>query len=204
MVNLNALLKEVYEVYPRGIFLEDETYKQRNEYLKREQKKENTKKSDDFRVIYQNIKEIFDNYEVVNWSNIEEHPCFEFVILLHKNQPILDDDTDLIHQLNGVRHDLFLYVSYISNYYCYYIRETKYSEESGEWSFKKIRLEDNQNIVALIQDMNTYLTNIGYELLSQEILSYRLPDIDLELVSFGAATIFHCLFTDLLDFILKE
>lgn len=206
MVDLKDVLTQVYELYPRGILLNETTYKKSKEYRNMKMKKEKAKEGGRFVLekIYQDIKEVFKNYEVLNWSSIEEYPCYEFVILLHKNQPILDDDTDLIDRLNGKRHDLLLYISYITNYYCYYIRETNYSKVSGEWSFKKIRMEDKQEVSSLINKLNVYLTQMGYELLPYEILSHKLPDIDLDLVSLGEATVFHCLFTDMLNFIIKQ
>ncbi|MRN52328.1 hypothetical protein [Paenibacillus monticola] len=194
VVDLNEVLTEVYDLYPRGISQNDAKYKTFIEFME----------EGSLEKIYQDIIEILKNYEVLNWSKVEEYPCYEFVILLHKNQLILDDDIDLMRSLNGVREDLLLYISYISNYYCYYIRETTYSEDIDQWSFKKIGLSEKPEIADLINKLNAYLEQMNYRMLSNDILSHKVPDVDLELIPYGEVTIFHCLFTDLLDFIIDS
>lgn len=140
MVNLQEVLAKVYELYP-----------QKGQIVK------------SLNVMYQDISLIFKDYAVVDWSNIEEYPCYEFVTLLHKNQPILDDDTELMIQLNGLRTDLFLYISSVSDYYCYYIRETNYFEENKEWSFKKVLMgpDTETEIGNLLHQLNDYLESKG-------------------------------------------
>ena len=53
-------------------------------------------------------------------------------MLLHKNQPILDDDVELLEALNGKQMDLEIYVSLLTKSYYLYGLETRKQGELWE------------------------------------------------------------------------
>lgn len=57
------------------------------------------------------IKDNLKEYHVKSWTDMEDLKCFEYRILLHEHQPIMDDDIELIQSLGGERRDLFIFVS---------------------------------------------------------------------------------------------
>ena len=55
----------------------------------------------------------------------------------------MDDDIELIKFLNGIRYDLWIFVSILAKYYYITAEETKYFEED-KWIFNNISIEDDK------------------------------------------------------------
>jgi hypothetical protein len=85
------------------------------------------------------VNEIFSGYEVVDWTDLDLYNDYEYRVLLHRNQQILDDDTDLMLALGGRRLDLFLFISAFSNYYYFFINETEITND-GDWLFREFTM----------------------------------------------------------------
>lgn len=145
------------------------------------------------KTILSDISNIFNNYVVIDWTE-KNSCCYEYKILLHENQPILDDDIELIKFLNGIRYDLWIFVSILAKYYYITAEETKYFEED-KWIFNNISIEDDK-IKKLLTKIDSYFFNKGYLKLSDEEIKIPVPFIETELKDYDNVTVFDCLFTD--------
>lgn len=112
MVNRKDILKDVYKYYPR-VTEED---KIREEKDKLRQKKVKNKGGEEQERQLQDITKISEKYAVADWTD-SESCCYEYLVLLHKNFPILDDDRILMKVLNGIRYNLRIVVSILELYY---------------------------------------------------------------------------------------
>lgn len=100
------IMSKIYENYSK----EEENIQEeiRQEYFK-------YKKNLDIAAISKGIIDLCKQYKVVDWID-EESCCYEFKILLHENQEILDDDIELIETLGGERNDLRIFLVYLINF----------------------------------------------------------------------------------------
>ncbi|MBM7616434.1 hypothetical protein [Alkaliphilus hydrothermalis] len=143
------------------------------------------------------FRESFKNYVISNWSDTESANCCEMKILLHENQGLLDDDKLLLSCLGGTRRDLRIFFSLISNYCFYFIEETEFDEENSIWKFTQVSEEElNSNIKLLLTQL---IRELGYKKLDSESAKRIISDVQMEFVDDGNVTVFHCLFTDLVD-----
>ncbi len=126
---------------------------------------------------------------------MKDNNCYEFRILLYENQPILDDDTELIKCLGGKRLDLFLFVSILANYYYFFILETR-DFSSEQWSFQHVEQQKRDSSYA--NKLRNLMTENGYEELDHEIINTVILDIETEFKNKGEVKIFDCLFTQLI------
>ena len=189
MTILNDLISIVYKYYPKGLRYGSHEYLSSQEYLNRISKYKNSiyLEDDFYNMIKSNLKE----YHVKSWTDMEDFKCFEYRILLHEHQPIMDDDIELIQSLGGERRDLFVFVSALTKKYCYFINKSKY-DSINKWTFSS-SYEFNTDIISKINDL---FKERGYSNLDKKDISYKIDNIETEFCNKGEADIFTCLFTD--------
>lgn len=147
---------------------------------------------------YEMICSIFFQYDVKRWDNMT-YPCFQFSVLLHKNQSILDDDIELMEELGGRRYNLEIFISRISNYFYVYTSEHIYHKEQIEnWMFKSHSatfLLDKKYIKKLRKEMK----KVGMNKLNRTMAHIKIPFIETELLPSRnhPVEIFNCLFSDM-------
>lgn len=196
---VDELLKKIDLYFPKNLSYEDPKYhsssqiarllKRREEYLHNELFTHHMNKS---------LKQVFKGYEVVDWTNLESYNGYEYRILLHHNQPILDDDIELMQKLGGKRLDLFLFISILNKNYYFFVNETILENNASEWIFRYV-LQYNKEIQCLIEEMRYLFSMEGYHEITTEIANIIIEDVETELKSKGKVTVFNCLFTDLIS-----
>lgn len=179
----NKLLADVYKYYSIG------TVKNESKENLRQEKTKNRHQE-----FFKALTEFSENYTVIDWTN-EESCCYEYKILMHKNQDLLDDDIVLLKALGGVRNDLYIFISALEPYYHIFAEETNYITQE-ELSFKKIEINDPE-IKILANKIDDYFSQIGYVKLSEEDVITPVPNVETELRELNKAIVFDCLFTDL-------
>lgn len=185
------ILKDIYKYYSINL----EGTNDAKERLR--QKKIKNKVSIEGKKLLQDIINIANGYEVVDWTEYESC-CYEFKVLLARNQSILDDDKELIKVLNGVRKDLRIFVSVLEPYYFLFVEETEYIETKDKWIFKTIK-NNSTEVEKLLKKISGYLVEKGYSELSEHEVKIFVPNIQTELKEFNKAQVFDCLFTDLVS-----
>ena len=101
-------------------------------------------------IVLKKLSKIFNSYAVVDWTE-EESFCYEYKILLHENQPILDDDIELMKALHGERNDLWVFVSILAPYYYIKAEKTQYCK-GDKWLFNNLIISDDkiQKLLGLV------------------------------------------------------
>ncbi|MBS7529977.1 hypothetical protein IC619_005625 [Hazenella sp. IB182353] len=197
-MNKSKRIKDIiYQYYPQN-YNWGTDYINSLEYRKQLQVRKNMQENVERKgKITKLLAQIFKRFMVVDWSNIEEYNCYEFRILIHQDQPIWDDDIQLIKKLNGVRYDLMLFISILEKYYHFFFVETTFDERKKDtWSFRRF-FECPDHIVSLVDVMNTKLKKDGYCELSYKDVNEVVDDVETELLNRGEVKVFSCLFTDL-------
>jgi len=159
----------------------------RQRYLLNQDVKNDIKKS---------LEELYKEYAVMDWTDLPHSNCYEFKILMHKNQPILDGDLELIRCLGWRRLDLRVFISILNTYYYYFFEESTYDIDVKEWRFRKIAIYD-QEMQDATNILDNMMTSKGYRGLTTEIVSKVVEEVETEYLEKGKVKIFHCLFTDL-------
>lgn len=147
--------------------------------------------------LYYNILcSIFKNYYVKRWTNTT-YPSIQFSILLHENQPVLDDDIDLMKALNGRRFNLEIFISRISPYYYLYTSEENL--EDNRWDFK-VHSETYIIDEEFLKRLDMEMQKIHMVKISRELVHKEVPFVETELLPYGEqyVTIFNCLFSDMI------
>lgn len=145
------------------------------------------------------IMDFFDRCPVVDWTNEDDGNCFEFTVLLHPSQPILDDDTELMQILGGRRTDLRLFISIIGPFYYWFIEASSYDQSTGQWSFATTELSPSSQLNGSLERTLDNLSLKGYEEVPRRIARMVVPNVETELKETGAVSVFDCLFTDLVS-----
>lgn len=187
-MNKDSILKDIYKYY--SIYLENNIYTTKKESLR--QNKINQKDIITGKIFYKDILNIALNYTIIDWTDYNSC-CYEYKILLYKNQSILDDDIKLMKALKGVRKDLRIFISILEPYYYMFIEKTKYINK--KWTFEIIKNDDTDN--ELIEKIALYLSNKGYHQLSDKDVTIIVPNIQTDFKELNKANVFDCLFTDL-------
>jgi len=198
VLNSSDILKTINIYFPKEISYDSLEYKSSNEFLSRIRKQEEVKLNNSYKThLYLGIKNIFHKYEVGDWTDMEAFNCYEYRILLHQNQPILDDDTELMKALEGKKIELFLFVSVLSKYYYFFTNETMIDLTSGKWQFKKI-FDYPEKIKGEIENLKVFFDVDGYNKISNDIANEVVDNIETELIEKNKVKVFNCLFTDLI------
>ncbi|WP_028778563.1 hypothetical protein [Shimazuella kribbensis] len=201
MTELAKIKNIIYQYFPQNkVFLEP-SYQESIEHQKLLLLKKRTRKLNFERMkLKQVLQNEFVEYEILDCSNLPEQNCFEFKILLHPNQSVLDDDVELMSKLGGLRRDIYQFTSILGKYCYFFIQETSIDKISGEWSFRNIDLKNGPDVRRLMGILELE----GYKSLSDKIADRMIDNVETELKSSGEAKVFHLLFTDLIDNFVNE
>ena len=149
---------------------------------------------------YDMLRTVFPHYYVQRWDNMT-YPCLQFSILLHKDQPILDDDVELMDALGGKRYNLDVFISRISNYYYACTFEHIYNpgqDFEHEWMF-----DSHGAAYALkkkyLKRLKREMKKKGVSKLSRAVAHSKVPFIETELLPRDKyeVRVFNCLFSDM-------
>lgn len=186
----------VRKYFPKGIQYDSADYKLSQEYLRLLSRKSFHIKNETVKKIKSELDGAFKEYEVMNWTDLDMYNGFEFRILLHKDQKILDDDIELIKSLSNTRKDLHLFISSLENYYFYFINRTQWNEKDDDWTFQKQYTvpDENKTIIATLESL---MKSLGYIRLSYNEAKTLINNVELECVGEGHVTVFNCLFSDI-------
>lgn len=194
MVNTKKLLSDIYKYYPS--ILDDNTKRKSKSILRLCKIEKKSKLSE---LIEREPFHRLSHYAVIDWTD-RDACCYEFKILLHKNQAILDDDTKLIKVLGGTRYDLRVFISVLEPYYYMFVEKTQYNEKTNKWTFETIK-----NLTKEVRDIkktiNDYLYSKGYTKLLENEVRMIVPDVKTDFKAINEVNVFDCLFTDLVDLV---
>ena len=147
--------------------------------------------------IEDNLRTIFKDYIVFDWTDLKNYNCYEYRILLHKNQPILDDDIKLITMLKNERLDLFIFISILEKYYYVQFNKTIYDLKTNKWIFK-ILDKYPENLKMELDNLKKFFSSEGYIELTESIIKEKVNSVETELDETGESTVFSCIFTDVM------
>lgn len=148
-----------------------------------------------FNGLFQGLKEVAKGYHVRDFTD-EEFPGLTFIVLLHKDQDILDSDRELLKALGGTQYNLEIYISMISPYFCMHIEKTTLKETNSAeiWDFTAINNYENCDICKRIRD---YLVCKNFEEIKLKDALILADNRDVPYTEEGKTTIYDCLFDDL-------
>jgi hypothetical protein len=195
MCDCVAIVKAIYRYYPKNCSYMDNTYKKAPEYLCRQKVLcDRTLRKNLQHKVKEAINAVFADYYVSTRHHSVDYPSEHFTILLHKNQPILDDDEVLLDSLGGIRLDLEVYFSLLSSYfYAFAIRTTRNEEKPCGLEFSS---QDEPWINNKICQLSHACRSFGYRLMPYETAHMIVPDIETELLHKGEVKILNCLFSE--------
>lgn len=196
MCTHSEFINLIYFYYPQNCEYGSTAYKKSNEYLRLKEKiNDSGLRSSLKKKTLTNIKLAFPKNYIRKFTR-KDYPSIHYSVLLHKNQPILDDDEELLVALNGRRLDLEIYVSFLGNYFYTFVVET--IKPSNEKNLKFSIL--NENSISYTEELSSLTNNflsLGFIKLNREIAHEFVPNIKLECQD--EAKVFHCIFTDLVN-----
>lgn len=201
------IINTIYKFYPKNIPYSDKRYKKSREYKNLLICRNNALLDEKFRqYLKKKLENIFIDYAVSDFINLNNDTSYRYHILMHKNQPILDDDINLIKNLDGIKYELIFVLSYLDNYCYYYILETKFDFCFKKWSFRDkfnnrdfIEIENQFFQSDEIRKINNFLSENNYSFISDDFINLIIKDIETELCDFGETKIYNALFSDLLS-----
>lgn len=193
------ILDVIEKYYPTECKFSEKRYQESKEY------KRYKSVIDNLAICEQKEKEYYDllcsifcEYYVKRWTNTT-YPSFQFSVLLHKNQSILDDDIELMKALNGRRLNLEIFISRISQYYYIYTSEEIYKINGDKtWTFhsysEKYAVEET-----CLRQLQKSMEEKGMIKLSKKMVHVDVPFIETELLPRKQhdLEIFNCLFSDM-------
>ena len=198
MCTYSELMDLIHSYYPQNCKYMSNAYKKSNEYLKLKEKINDLGlRSRLDKKILANIKLAFPKNYIKKWTR-KDYPSIHYSVLLHKNQPILDDDEELLVALNGRRLDLEVYVSLLDDYLYTFVVETIKLPNEKDLKFSIINEDSMPNTEELSSLVNNLLS-LGFIKLNSEIAHELVPNIETESLYQGEVRIFHCIFTDLVN-----
>ena len=199
-LNVNDIMLSIYQYYPRYISYSKDSYQMSTEYslykkITNDKLLRETKNTE----LLTEIKKFVKDY-CISIGTQTDYPSLHYSILLHEGHPILDDDEELLISLNGRRLDFELYISLLSNYYYYFTIETTIDMDKTKLMFRV--LFDSEILLKerdMISQLQLGLYSLGYEQIKSDIAHIIVPDVETELKYSNEASIFNCLFSDLID-----
>ena len=198
-MQISKILDEIYEYYPKNVSFDTEKYKNSNEYLNQLKKRKKAYRNLEYKYcIENNLRTVFKDYVVSDWTDLKNYNCYEYRILLYKNQLILDDNIELMSALNNERLDLFIFISVLEKYYYIQINKTEYKQKNNKWIFEVLK-KYPENLKKEMLELKKGLFLEGYIELDDDIVRGEVPHIETELKNMGDARIFDCLFTDIIE-----
>lgn len=192
--NFNEIYQIIYYYYPHQYAYSSVEYQNSEQYKRLKKVINNYEQRIRMdKEIYGCLDTNFQYNYVKKWASVD-YPSIHYTILLHKNQPILDDDEELLDVLNNKRLDLDIYISLLGNYYYSFIVETT-RKENGKLSFACY--QDDLFTSDYSKILNQCMNQLGYYRLNSKIVHCQVEDVNTELKDSSETTIFHCLFSDL-------
>lgn len=193
----HKILKTIYYFFPHNCKWDKFVYKFRKESYYRKRNYRRAKNNQPYEnELYAKLSKIFSYYAVTRWTDVEEYDCYQYKILLHRNQEVLDDDVELIGVLGGLKRELRIYFSTLDNFYYYYIRETQYDISMDHWIFRNI-FEIPSLLSKEVKCLNDFLESKCYYKVTDEQAQTVIPNIETEYFRGGTVRIFDCLFTQI-------
>lgn len=193
MENYRKIIENINSYYPKNCSYEDKEYKNTEEYKRYETVIKDVKLRNKVnKKVYEIMQYVFPDNYIKKWKNTD-YPSVHFSVLLHKNQPILDDDKELLAVLNGRRLDLEVYVSLLDNFYYIYIIETQKQFNSNKWEFHCYDAEEfvnEEEMKILIKKLSL----AGLSKIDKSIAHKIVPDIETELHYEGEVKFFTAYF----------
>jgi hypothetical protein len=195
------LLKVIKEYYPVNMRFESIKYQNSPEYKRLKSLKESAIKNRTLNsLIVSELSKIFREFEIIDFTSteIEHFDDYEFKVLLHSGQPILDHDVEMIKFLVVTMHELWIYVSIYAHVFCAALYTTKIDFSNDEWTYYSDEHVRKSEVVKKgLNRVEEFFKKIGYNRLGKDILSEIIPNIETELKKEGEVTVFDCLFSDL-------
>lgn len=201
------IVNTIYKFYPKNIPFNGRQYKKSREYKDLLICRNNALLDEKFRqYLKKKLENIFIDYVVSDFVDLNNDTSYRYHILMHKNQPILDDDINLIKSLDGIKYELIFVLSCLDNYCYYYIVENRFNFYLKKWNFRdKFKNRDfveieNQFLQSdEIRKFNNFLSENNYYFISDNFINLIIEDIETELCDFGETKIYSALFSDLLS-----
>ncbi|MDM8526848.1 hypothetical protein QUF58_01440 [Anaerolineales bacterium HSG24] len=200
-MTITAKLKETILLYHQdriasdkaGYFATEEHFRLRRERAEAEQNNRS------WLEILAKIRQSLPDYAVRDFTNLADNSCYEGEILLHQNMSFLDDDVELLTLLKGRRLTLRLLVSVLGPFYFFLIEEQRYNPADDKHSFKIIEAETPEH-QRILQEVKQIVERYCYSFLKRSTLKEVVPKLTTEFQGQGSVTVFHCLFSDLMNF----
>lgn len=194
IMKYTSIFDSIYKFYPRKCKYDSEQYQNSKEYIKYLEILTDIKQRRNVsEMSYDIVESVFSKYYIKSWTNSEQ-PSIHYSILLHENQPILDDDIKLLKKLKGKRIDLEIYVSLLTKKYYVYAMETKNRGKIWEFNVYDFSLiVDKEKMYKLFK----MFSEKGYSRLTRSCVNEIVPLIETELHYEGEVKVFHCLFSEL-------
>jgi predicted O-linked N-acetylglucosamine transferase (SPINDLY family) len=197
-MEISRILNQIYKYYPKNASFSTQKYQKSNEYLKQLEKRKKAYENLEYKnCIENNLKTVFKDYMISDWTDLKNYNCYEYRILLYKNQSILDDDIELITVLNNERLDLFIFISILEKYYYIQFNKTEYKPKEKKWIFN-ILMKYPENLQKEIIELKRCLSLEGYIELKDKIVREKVDNIETDVKNIGDVRIFDCLFTDII------
>ena len=146
------------------------------------------------------FREKLANWPVRNLTDFAHGSSTILIFLLHPGHyfgvPTRDGIEILIKRLGGECFQTLVEISHLGPY-----ARIRFTRETIDPSIGKIMYEDQcEPFRAMDRDfiraLHKFLNNEGIEILSEEILSIPVPDVQLDVTKAGQAKIYHCLFDE--------
>ena len=142
------------------------------------------------------LKIAFPRCPVVNWTSISSDTSYKYRILLNETvESIMDDDIELIQHLGGKRKDLYVYFSYLANYWHWHVIDTSFSD--GVWN-SQITYGIPDEYARNIEGLRINIEELGFAELDEATVKTQVKKASVPLVERGKATAFNLLFSDTL------
>lgn len=191
------VLASIKQFFPFGIRFQDSAYQNSPEFHRLISKRKDVLSDTRFREGWKRwFEAIFKQCAVVDWTDENDANCFEYDVLLHLGHPLLDDDVELIEALGGTRTDLRVFISALGDFYFGFVEKTYYDSIQQQWQFQTIAVP--QPFEILFKQMQQGFSGKGFSEIPIAMANSIIPNVETQLKEMGTATIFHCLFSDLI------
>ena len=142
------------------------------------------------------LKIAFPRCPVVNWTSISSDTSYKYRILLNETvESIMDDDIELIQHLGGKRKDLYVYFSYLANYWHWHVIDTSFSD--GVWN-SRITYGIPDGYKRNIEGLRINIAELGFAELDEATVKTQVKEASVPLVERKKSTVFNLLFSDTL------
>lgn len=198
----SKIIDVIYKYFPADISYNSFRYKISKQNIQKHIKYIYAKYSGKAAYWHRKMRIIFDNCEVVQWTDFETGDCYQYKVLLHENHDLMDDDVELILSLGGERKDLRIYISVLGKFYIYYVVVTKYDNSSDDigyidrWEFSN-DFEIPENFTHNIKVLEEFMEQKGYRKVTQAEAEFVMDNLETEYIKKGKVRVFDCIFTQI-------